>query len=356
MKENTGRSEILQRLKKSDGWVSGKNIADEFGISRNAVWKFVQKLKKHGYVVRGRRKKGYMFVSTPDKVLPAEILSVPAIQKFIKRVYYFDGIGSTMDIARALAMEGKPEGCLVIAEHQTQGRGRLNRRWVSPSGGIYFSVILRPAMAPSDVPVLNVVASLSVARTLKKLFGLPARVKWPNDVLLSGKKICGALIEMDAEIDSVKWVVLGIGMNVVNYEKVKKAEGGNFRFTSLEKELTAAGLSKGADFLKYIPRVEIVRHVLVEFAGLYGRVCGAGDGRDAVAGKGTSRRINRTAVRNIFKEWESFSDTLGRNVRIMMDGSSITGKAEGLTGSGALVVRTGDGRVEVSAGDCIHIR
>ncbi|MHC1579031.1 MAG: biotin--[acetyl-CoA-carboxylase] ligase, partial [Dehalococcoidia bacterium] len=206
MEVNKIRGQILKILRERSDYVSGETLSSQFGTSRVSIWKHIRSLKKDGYVIEASPR-GYRLVSSPDLLLPYEF---PGLEQ---RIHYFPELGSTMDAARELAKKGAAEGTIVIAEAQTRGRGRLNREWLSPAGGIYFTIILRPRISPAYAPRINLMASVAVAATIKKLFGLKVGLKWPNDVLIEGRKVCGILAEMDAEMDVVNFVNAGIGIN-----------------------------------------------------------------------------------------------------------------------------------------------
>ena len=223
-----------------------------------------------------------------------------------------------MDVAKALAKKGVEGGTIVIAESQTHGRGRLGRQWFSPKGGIYLTLILKPEISPAYAPRINLMASIAVARAIRNLFGLKAELKWPNDVLIKGKKVCGILAEMEAETDVVNFVNVGIGINantsVSQYEK---------RATSLKEELG-----------KEVSRKEFLNSVLKE--------------------------INRQQVLltkgDLLEEWRSLSATLGREVRIIAPGGEIIGQAIDIDTNGALILKADDGSLNTAiAGDCIHL-
>lgn len=224
-----------------------------------------------------------------------------------------------MDIARELARKGVKEGTLVIAERQTIGRGRLSRAWQSPQGGIYFTIILKPAISPLQAPRINLMASVAVANTIRKLFGLNAELKWPNDVLINGKKVCGILAEMDAETDTVNFVNVGIGINA------------NSSISQLEHTATSLKEELGRE----ISRKEFLRSLVKEINEQYAL-------------------LTRT---ELLEEWKNLSVTLNKWVRVMSLGETMEGQAIDIDASGALLIRDKDGLVRAAlAGDCIHLR
>ena len=302
----------MKALRDYGDYISGEILSEQLGISRVSIWKHVRSLKEDGYVIEASAR-GYRLVSSPDLMLPYEF---PGLEE---RIHYFPEIGSTMDAARELAKKGAGEGTIVIAEVQTRGRGRLSREWLSPKGGIYFTLLLRPRISPAYAPRINLMASVAVAATIRKLFGLNAELKWPNDVLIEGKKLCGILAEMDAEMDVVNFVNLGIGINA------------NTSIPQFEKTVTSLKHALG----KEISRKKFLSALLVEI----------------------NRRQARLMKANLLEEWKKLSVTLNKDVRIVAPGEVIVGQAIDIDTTGALIVKGKDGSVKKAvAGDCIHLR
>jgi BirA family biotin operon repressor/biotin-[acetyl-CoA-carboxylase] ligase len=306
------KGQILKALRERSGYVSGETLSEQLGTSRVSVWKHIRALKEAGYVIEASPR-GYRLVSSPDLLLPYEF---PDLEQ---RIHYFPEIGSTMDAARELARKGAREGTIVLAEAQTHGRGRLSRRWLSPEGGIYFTIILRPRISPAYAPRINLMVSVAVAVIIKKLFRLKAELKWPNDVLIEGKKVCGILAEMDAEMDVVNFVNVGIGINA------------NTSVPQFEKTATSLKDMLG----RVISRKEFLRALLTEI----------------------ERRQAQLMEPDLLAEWKKLSVTLDEDVRIMSLGEEVTGRAIDIDATGALVVRVKDGSLRtVLVGDCIHLR
>jgi len=207
------RLDVLAALRDAGAsGVSGELLARELGVSRVAIGKHIKALRADGYEIEAEPGSGYILTAVPDGPLPAEV-AVHLRSDFWSHLEGGHETGSTNDDARALARADAAEGTVVLASAQTAGRGRLGREWVSPTGGAYFSAVLRPDVAPADVSALSLVVGLGIARGLERL-GVDARLKWPNDVLLSGRKLAGVLLEMAAEADAVEWVVAGVGLNI----------------------------------------------------------------------------------------------------------------------------------------------
>jgi len=246
-------------------------------------------------------------------------------KKFGERVYYFERVTSTMDIARELAEKDEPEGTVVVAETQTTGRGRFQREWYSPPGGVYFSLILRPAFLAENVPKINFLAAVAVAETLKELYRLNVKTKWPNDILVGEKKICGILTEAGMEGKKLKWVILGIGINA-NFE-IKKLGKTIIPATSLKEELK-----------KEVSLEELLQRLFERLESNY-------------------LRVKKEGFAWLLKRWKTFSDTLGRNVKVQTSEGIFLGKALDINSDGALVLRLSNGKKKkILAGDCYHLR
>ena len=209
------KAEILRMLKSTGDYLSGQQLCGTLGVSRTAVWKAVGELKEEGYIIEAVRNRGYRLVEGADVITQAELASMLHTQWIGTRLEYFDETDSTNIRARKLAEEGAPHGTLVVADRQTAGKGRRGRSWVSPAGtGIWMSMVLRPSMAPMSASMLTLIAGLAVVKGVKESTGLEAMIKWPNDAVLNGKKICGILTEMSTEVECIRYVIPGIGINV----------------------------------------------------------------------------------------------------------------------------------------------
>jgi BirA family biotin operon repressor/biotin-[acetyl-CoA-carboxylase] ligase len=306
------KGQILNALRERGVYVSGETLSQRLGVSRVSIWKHIRSLKKDGYVIEASSR-GYRLISSPDLLFPYEF---PDLEQ---RIHHFPEIGSTMDPARELAKKGAREGTIVIAEAQTRGRGRLSREWLSPEGGIYFTIILRPRITPAYAPRINFMAAVAVAAVVRKLFGLKAELKWPNDVLIKGKKLCGILAEMDAEMDVVNFVNVGIGINANNST------------TCFEKTATSLKEVLGRE----ISRKELLSALIVEI----------------------ERRQPLLMEADLLKEWKELSATMNKEVRVMSLGEEVTGQAIDVDATGALILKAKDGSLRtILAGDCIHLK
>jgi BirA family biotin operon repressor/biotin-[acetyl-CoA-carboxylase] ligase len=309
---NRMKGQILEALREHAHYVSGQALSHQLGISRVSIWKHIRGLKEDGYVIEASAK-GYRLVSSPDLLLPYEF---PGLEQ---RIHHFREISSTMDAARQLAKRAAREGTIVIAEVQTRGRGRLSREWLSPEGGIYFTLILRPRISPAYAPRVNLMAGIAVVVTMKELYGLKAELKWPNDVLIEGRKVCGILAEMDAEMDIVNFVNVGIGIN------------GNTSIARFEKTATSLKYALGRE----ISRKEFLSALVVEI----------------------ERWLPSLMKPDLLEEWRRLSATLNKEVRVTSLGEEVTGQAIDIDTTGALIVKGKDGSLRtVLVGDCIHLR
>lgn len=305
--------------------VSGAELARQLGVSRAAVWARIEELRRVGYDIAASPHHGYVLRTTPDLLHADDLLSRLGPTKVIGRdIRVFGETSSTNDVVEKLARDGAGEGITVFAETQTKGRGRLGRKWVSPSGkGLWFSVLLRPDLRPQSATQLTVISAVAVARAIEKQTGLKPEIKWPNDIMFGARKCAGILLELSAELDHIRHVVLGIGIDV------------NLSAEELPPELRAIATSLRMEAGREIDRPELAAAVIRELDAAYARLR-AGD------------------FHEIGDEWMRRCITLGRRVRILIGDRPVTGMAEALDEEGALLVRTEHGRLErVVGGDVL---
>jgi len=301
--------------------VSGARIAREFGVSRTTVWRWITALRRLGVKVKGRAATGYFLEAVPDVLLPEILLGGLRGSLFGKRLIHFFRTDSTNRVALELGQAGEPEGAVVVAEEQTAGRGRAGRSWASERGtGIYVTVLLRPRIAPVQAPLLTMMAGISARAAVAAITGLAVDLKWPNDLMIGGRKIGGILTEMHAEPTAVRFVIVGIGLNV-NQEKFPAELGG---------AATSLRLESG----KRQSRVEILTRLLREFEGDY------------------SRFVREGSASVVEKFIEVSSYVRGKRVKVTTGAETFTGVTAGLTAEGLLRVERGDGEIfTVIAGD-----
>ncbi len=213
----TTKDELLSRfLKANNEPISGQQLAEEFGMSRTAIWKHLQNLQEDGYTFETIKKKGYLLTTKPDRVDPARISSFLATSRLGHNIHYYEECTSTQTIAHELVRNGAVDGTIVVAESQSEGKGRMARPWESTKGkGIWMTIIIRPNILPHQAPQFTLIAAVAVVNAIKSLYkSINPEIKWPNDILLNGKKCTGILTEMIAEMDGVQALLMGIGINV----------------------------------------------------------------------------------------------------------------------------------------------
>ena len=315
------RTLILKALQQ-EGHVSGEQLGRRFNISRTAVWKHVNELRKKGYKITSSPRLGYSFVKSTDRLLPEEISLGLDTHLIGKHIVYREEVTSTQDVAEELAKQGAEDGTVVISEGQTKGRGRVGRNWVSPAGeGVYLSIILRPNLRPAQVLQIPLITAVAVSKAIKRVTPLQPRVKWPNDITLGGKKVGGILTEMSSEIDRVNYIILGIGINV------------NTQRSLLPESIRGIATSLAEECGGHISRVRFLQCLLAEFETLYNEFL--------VSGFGTIRQ-----------KWKTLDNTIGSRVKVSAGAEEIEGEALDIDREGFLLVRTKDGDVKrIISGD-----
>jgi BirA family biotin operon repressor/biotin-[acetyl-CoA-carboxylase] ligase len=306
--------------------ISGARIAKEIGVSRSTVWRRVQRLRDLGVKVKGQTATGYFLEQVPDILTPDMLRHRLKGSLFGKRIHHFFKTDSTNRVALELGHAGEPEGTVVLAEEQTAGRGRAGRSWVSErAAGIYVTLLLRPRLAPVQAPLLTMMAGLSVHTAVESVIGLNVDLKWPNDLLIGGKKAGGILTEMHAEPSQVRFVIVGIGLNV-NQEK-------------FPGELAHIATSLRMETRKSQSRMELLVRLLREFESDY-------------------NRFLREGVSGVVERFETVSSyARGKRVRVSNGSESYVGTTAGLGPEGLLQVEREDGRLmTVIAGDVAEAR
>jgi len=317
--------EMFRRLISVDGaFVSGQEISQEFGVSRTSIWKHVKALRRDGCRIEAVPRSGYRLQANPDLLLPFSMRAKLRTKTIGQRIHHFASLKSTQAVAHRLAQQGEPEGAVVIAEEQSGGRGRWGRSFFSPPGGLWFSLILRPPLQPQAALTLTLMAGVAVAEATKRLGTLPLLLKWPNDVFIGGKKVAGILGEMIAEVDVLRYVILGIGVNV------------NVRRESFPPDLKDTATSLSLELGHDASRSEFLCRVLEHFEAYYGLLLAHG-------------------VRPVLDAWRSLPSILGSEVSAETPEGPVQGKALDIDEQGALMVEAAAGKVvRVLAGD-IHL-
>ncbi|MTI83295.1 MAG: biotin--[acetyl-CoA-carboxylase] ligase [Firmicutes bacterium] len=310
----TLRTDLLQLLKNNgDHYISGEQICRQLGVSRTAVWKHMEALRKMDYVIEARSNAGYRLVSVPDRLYPEEVQTDLETSVMGSEVRYSAGVVSTNENAKEWAREGAPDGAVYIAEEQGVGKGRLGRGWFSPRGrGLWFSIVVRPQINPVDVPQITLVAAVAVAAAINEQTGLVPGIKWPNDLLAGKGKLCGILTEMNADMERIQHIVIGIGLNVNIYQEDIPRE--------LQGVITSIAMETG----RKINRVQLLQAILRQMDCWYQIWISSG-------------------FNAILEKWKQWNVTLGQRVQVSTLKEVVEGVAEDVDETGALVVRLNDG-------------
>ncbi|MCA1063160.1 biotin--[acetyl-CoA-carboxylase] ligase [Rossellomorea sp. AcN35-11] len=314
--QSTIKKKLLHALSESDQeFLSGQALADIAGCSRTAIWKHIEELRKEGFVLEAVRKKGYRIIATPDSVTESKIRLGLQTKTLGRVIRYEESVESTQRIAHVLAGEGAPEGTLVIADEQTAGRGRLMREWHSSKGtGIWMSLILKPLLPPQKAPQFTLITAVAVVQAIEETTDLHPEIKWPNDILIDGKKVTGILTELQAESDKINSIIIGIGMNV-NHTKEHFPD-------ELQSIATSLSIEQG----NLLSRSDIVQKVLERIESLYSIYMNEGF----------------TPIKLL---WESYAISIGKNIRARTINGTIEGRALGITEEGVLKIEDSTGMV-----------
>jgi BirA family transcriptional regulator, biotin operon repressor / biotin---[acetyl-CoA-carboxylase] ligase len=310
------RKKLIQAFSESNGeFLSGQALADIAGCSRTAIWKHIEELRKEGFVLEAVRKKGYRIVNTPDSVTENKISLGLETQTLGQVIHYEESVPSTQKIAHDLAGNGAVEGTLVIADEQTAGRGRLMREWhSSPSSGIWMSLILKPHLPPQKAPQFTLITAVAVVQAIEEVTELQPQIKWPNDILINGKKVTGILTELQAESDKINSIIIGIGMNV------------NHTIDHFPDEIRSIATSLAIEKGNQLSRAELVQNVLERIESLY-------------------KLYMKEGFTPIKLLWESYAVSIGKKIRARTINGTIEGTALGITAEGVLKIKDHKGTV-----------
>ena len=310
------KSKILEILEKKGDYVSGEEISKEIGISRAAVWKHIKKLRELDYEIDSKTNEGYKLIKSPEKQIEFELERLLETKIIGKKILFFEEVDSTNNKAKQIAL-GENEGTVVISEMQTSGRGRRGREWYSPKGGVYVSFVLKPNVSPEKASQLTLVSSLALVETLNSMDNnLNAKIKWPNDILISGKKISGILTELSADVEKINYIVVGVGINL-NTEKEILPENGTSLKIEMKEEVSIKLFLKS--FLEH-------------YDSIY---------QEYINGK----------IDLIIERWKNNSDTLGKKVKIIGINETFEGLAKDIDENGALILQTKEKEIKVYSGD-----
>lgn len=305
---------VLSLLEQAgERYISGEQLSKQLGISRTAIWKHIHKLKLQGYELEASRNRGYRLLSKPDKINISDLVQRLHGTKLVTGIKYFDTVESTQNIAHQLAQDDAPSGTLVIADQQTSGRGRMGRNWVSPAGkGVYMSMVLRPELPLQFAPQLTLLVAVALCIALREVTKLPIGIKWPNDLLIHGKKISGILLESAADDEKIRHVIMGIGISV------------NMTVDDYPVELQTVASSLRIEAAQPFERTAVIVAFLSHFEQFY-------------------RMYQQEGFAPIRMLWESLSVTLHKPRQFHTSNGIVSGEPISLLDSGALLFQLENG-------------
>ena len=323
--DNVGLVKVLSFFQTHDSeYLSGQDLSDVLKISRVAVWKHIKKIQTLGYKIESKQKLGYRLVDDTEKLLPWEIIRDLKTENIGKRVYYFEELDSTQNFAQQIAADKKENGTIVIAEKQTSGRGRLDRKWTSPKGGIWFSLIIHPKFDVSSSTLIPILSAVALSKSIKKILGVETEVKWPNDIILNGKKVAGILVDASVQANNIDYLILGIGINF------------DIDTKKLEKRLSKTPNFYGVNSLRGNNNKTPPKILLKEFLFQFEKNLSSLD-------KGEKAKI--------VKEWTKKAAGIGRKITINTSSGKISGISQGIDTDGALKIKTKKKIERVLVGD-----
>ncbi len=313
------KDEILKYLQTSSSYISGEELSERLSVSRTTIWKNINILRSCGYDIESITNRGYKLISCPDEILPQEITSGLKTKILAKNVYCYSSIDSTNQEAKRQALCGAPNGSVFISEQQLGGKGRLGRTWSSPPGtGLWFSVLLRSSLIPLHIPSITLLAGLAVCKAIQNYIHCPAMIKWPNDVVIGSRKVCGILTEMVAEVDRVEYVVVGIGINVNN--------------VSFPQDLSVKATSLRIESNALVSRVGLLQEILRTFETLL-----------------IEYQVDSLLL---LTEYKQLCVSLGRKVGFTRNNQKLTATAVDISPEGELIVRCDDGTmIPINSGE-----
>lgn len=325
--DNIALVKVLSFLKSHKAeYLSGQDLSDVLKISRVAVWKHIKRIKKLGYKIEAKQNLGYKLVEGTDLLLPWEITDGLETKIIGKRVYYFDSIDSTQNFASSIAQNPKENGTIIISKKQSSGKGRMSRKWISPKGGLWFSIILHPKFDVSLVTIFPLAASLALANAIEKTLGKKLELKWPNDVTLKHKKVAGMLVDLSLASNSIENLILGVGINFkidsIHLEKTIKKTENYYGVSSLVSKTENKN------------PVKLIQSFLVELE----KIC---------------ETLDQGKYKKIIDDWTKKSSTIGKKVIVSTSSGKINGKAIRIDNDGALVISQGKKTHRILVGDVV---
>ena len=327
--DNPGLVKVLKFLQTHNTeYLSGQDLSDVLRISRVAIWKHIKKIQELGYVVESKQKLGYKLISNSNLLLPWEITNGLKTKTIGQQAYYFDSLESTQNQALKMADDPTNNGSVIIAEKQTGGKGRSGRKWVSPKGGIWLSLILYPKFDISITTLFPIASSLALSKSIEQVFKISPELKWPNDLTIKSKKIAGMLVDVSLESNKIEKLVLGVGINFdVDVKSIEK---------KLKNTPNFYGVASLGDYKKDVKAPYFVQVFFIELEKIY-------------------ESLNKKDVKKIISEWTKRSSTIGKEVEIETVNGKIKGKAMKIDDDGSLVVNSNNKITKIIAGDVIHL-
>ena len=327
---NPGLVKVLNFLQTHDTeYLSGQDLSDVLKISRVAVWKHIKKIQELGYTVESKQKLGYKLTENSELLLPWEITSQLKTKKIGQKAFYFDTIDSTQNQALKMAEDPDNNGAVIIAEKQTGGKGRSGRKWVSPKGGIWMSVIFQPKFDISITTLFPIASALALSNAIEKIFKISPELKWPNDLTLKNKKVAGMLVDVSLESNRIENLVLGVGINFdVDVKQIEKTLKGTPNFYGVATLMNSKNKTKP---------IQLVQAFLIELEKIY-------------------EQLDAKKTKKIITEWTKKSSTIGKDVEINTINGKIKGKAIRIDEDGALVISEKDKNTRIIAGDVVHLQ
>tara|TARA_B100000029_G_scaffold368617_1_gene362274 strand:+ start:69 stop:1070 length:1002 start_codon:yes stop_codon:yes gene_type:complete len=325
--DNVGLVKVLSFFQTHDAeYLSGEDLSDVLKISRVAVWKHIKKIQALGYKIESKQKLGYRLVSNTEKLLPWEVTRNLKTKEIGKRVYYFEEIDSTQNFAEKIAADEKEDGTIIIAEKQTSGRGRLERKWTSPKGGIWFSLIIHPKFDVTSSTLIPIAGGVALSKAIKLVLDVDTAVKWPNDITLKGKKVAGMLVDASFQANKIDYLILGIGINFdVDVKKIERGLLMNPNFYGVNS-------LRGKND-KTSPTL-LLKEFLLQF-------------------EKTLSQLNKGEKSKIVREWTKRADSIGKKITVNTSDGKITGISHGIDNDGALRLKTGKETKKIFVGDVV---
>ena len=325
--DNVGLVKVLSFFQTHDSeYLSGQDLSDVLKISRVAVWKHIKKIQTLGYKIESKQKLGYRLIDDTEKLLPWEITRDLKTKLIGKRVYYFEEIDSTQNFAQNIAADKKENGTIIIAEKQTSGRGRLDRKWTSHKGGIWFSLIIHPKFDVSSSTLIPILSAVALSKSIKTVLDIETEVKWPNDITMNGKKVAGVLVDASFQTNSIDYLILGIGINF------------DIDAKKLEKRLTKTPNFYGIDSLREkedkTPPKKLLKEFLLQFEkNLF--------------------QLDKGEKSKIIKEWTKRAAGIGKKITINTSNGKLSGISHGIDNDGALKIKTRNETKKIYVGDVV---